>query len=357
MKLSLADNIRLYRKQRKMTQEQLAGVLGVTVGAVYKWESGLSVPELDLIVEMADFFDVSVDALLGYRMKDNRMDSMLERIYALCRKMDPAALAEAEKALGRYPHSFRIVYACAQIYLGFGASGHDPAVLRRALDLLEQARVLLPQNDDPRVSEASLSGNMSVAHLILGDREKAVELMKQHNADGHFSDQIGSTLAVLMNRPEEAVPFLSEAVVSCMTRLLNITLGYVFVYRSRNDWDSALSVVTWCAGFIAGLKTGDAPGFMDKTQAEVLLLLAWVRAKAGLQEESADALRKAADLAARFDSTPEYTLRTMRFLEGTEHTTAFDILGATAAGSIAFMLSMLDDADLAARWEAITREP
>ena len=67
MKLTLSENIRSFRKERKMTQEQLATVLGVTVGAVYKWESGLSVPELDLIVEMADFFDTSVDVLLGYQ--------------------------------------------------------------------------------------------------------------------------------------------------------------------------------------------------------------------------------------------------------------------------------------------------
>ena len=65
MKLTLAENIRSFRKERKMTQEALATVLGVTVGAVYKWEAGLSVPELDLIVRIADFFDTSVDALLG----------------------------------------------------------------------------------------------------------------------------------------------------------------------------------------------------------------------------------------------------------------------------------------------------
>ena len=54
MELTLSENIRSLRKQRHLTQEQLAEVLGVTAGAVYKWESGLSVPELDLIVEMAD---------------------------------------------------------------------------------------------------------------------------------------------------------------------------------------------------------------------------------------------------------------------------------------------------------------
>ena len=42
MNISLSENIRSLRKERKLTQEQLAEVLGVTTGAVYKWESGVS---------------------------------------------------------------------------------------------------------------------------------------------------------------------------------------------------------------------------------------------------------------------------------------------------------------------------
>ena len=40
METRIAENIRAYRKQRGLTQEQLAEVLGVSVGAVYKWEIG-----------------------------------------------------------------------------------------------------------------------------------------------------------------------------------------------------------------------------------------------------------------------------------------------------------------------------
>ncbi len=65
MKMMLAENIRTFRKERSLTQEQLAEALGVTAGAVYKWEANLSIPELGLIIQMADFFDISVDVLLG----------------------------------------------------------------------------------------------------------------------------------------------------------------------------------------------------------------------------------------------------------------------------------------------------
>lgn len=42
MTIRLAERIRTLRKARNLTQEQLAEVLGVTVGAVYKWEAGVS---------------------------------------------------------------------------------------------------------------------------------------------------------------------------------------------------------------------------------------------------------------------------------------------------------------------------
>ncbi len=80
MDIKLAENIRTFRKQLSLTQEQLAEVLGVTVGAVYKWEARLSQPELAMIMAMADFFDTSIDVLLGYEMKDNRLQASVDRL-------------------------------------------------------------------------------------------------------------------------------------------------------------------------------------------------------------------------------------------------------------------------------------
>ena len=73
MKIRIAENVRALRKQHSFTQEQLAEALGVTVGAVYRWESGQSLPEVKLLVEMADLFEVSVDTLLGYDRQDHNV--------------------------------------------------------------------------------------------------------------------------------------------------------------------------------------------------------------------------------------------------------------------------------------------
>ena len=82
MEMPTGKTIQTLRRQKGLTQEQLAEVMGVTVGAVYKWEAKLSQPELQMIVELADFFDTSVDALIGYTIKDNRRDATLARLMA-----------------------------------------------------------------------------------------------------------------------------------------------------------------------------------------------------------------------------------------------------------------------------------
>ena len=99
MQIRLSENIRSLRKEHKLTQEQLADALGVTVGAVYKWETGLSMPEIRLLMELADLFEVSVDSLLGYTMKSGNVQNRIERMVSFLAVKDyERAIAESEKA-------------------------------------------------------------------------------------------------------------------------------------------------------------------------------------------------------------------------------------------------------------------
>ena len=354
MELTLAQNIRSYRKQRKMTQEQLSEVLGVTVGAVHKWESGLSVPELPMIVEMADFFDVSVDVLLGHRMKDNSLQSICERLNEYCRTMDPAALSEAEKALGKYPHSFQIVFGCATVYMVFGTGSHDRKQLERALELLKQSRVLLPQNDDPRIGDATICGAMATVLFLLGEKGQSLELLKKHNESGLFNDQIGMALAAFASRSEEASGYLADALTGGVSTLLTSIIGYVFVFRSRDDWKSALDILEWGMRILEGLMTDRKTGALIKTHSQMFALLSYVQGKAGYDEESENSLREAFSLATNFDSTPDYSLSEMRFADNPESTMVFDIFGATAKGGIDRIIALLDDESFAGRWKEMS---
>ena len=63
--ININEQIAYYRKQRGLTQEDVARALGVTNQAVSKWESAQCCPDIALLPELADLFEVSVDKLLG----------------------------------------------------------------------------------------------------------------------------------------------------------------------------------------------------------------------------------------------------------------------------------------------------
>ncbi len=58
------NNLKLYRKQSGLTQEQVAEKLGVSRQAVAKWENGESLPDIENIIALSDLYGTSVDFLV-----------------------------------------------------------------------------------------------------------------------------------------------------------------------------------------------------------------------------------------------------------------------------------------------------
>ncbi|MBR1797888.1 MAG: helix-turn-helix transcriptional regulator [Clostridiales bacterium] len=62
--MNVADRIQALRKAKGVSQEQLADELGVSRQAVSKWESEQTTPDLDKVILMSEYFDVTTDYIL-----------------------------------------------------------------------------------------------------------------------------------------------------------------------------------------------------------------------------------------------------------------------------------------------------
>ncbi len=73
--LNIGDNIRIARKRKGLTQEELASQIGVVPQAVSRWESSAGMPDISLIVPIAQVLSVSTDMLFGMDSgsNDNQM--------------------------------------------------------------------------------------------------------------------------------------------------------------------------------------------------------------------------------------------------------------------------------------------
>ena len=87
-KRTLGMMISSLRKEKGMTQLQLAEKMGVTDKAVSKWERDLSMPDLNSIPKLAEIFEISVDDLMQMKTdtKENRSQNKVDGIMDTVRK-------------------------------------------------------------------------------------------------------------------------------------------------------------------------------------------------------------------------------------------------------------------------------
>lgn len=100
--LSLGNTISSYRRQFKMSQEKLAGLVGVSSTAVSKWERNVSVPDIDMLCHLADLFEISVDRLLGrnYLTEETKFEDRADADrYYIGRKLIESCYIVREKGL------------------------------------------------------------------------------------------------------------------------------------------------------------------------------------------------------------------------------------------------------------------
>lgn len=92
----LNENIAFFRKKRGITQEELANALGVTNQAVSKWESGKCAPDIQLLPDIAEYFNISIDELFG-RSVNSDISTKIQSPKETSSKLDTAINIASKK--------------------------------------------------------------------------------------------------------------------------------------------------------------------------------------------------------------------------------------------------------------------
>ena len=103
--MNIGNKIKELRKQRGITQEQLASSIGVSFQAVSKWENNITLPDITLAPALAAYFGVSMDELFGFDLKE--IESAVESIVNEAYKYRESDLKRSKdilkEGLCRYP--------------------------------------------------------------------------------------------------------------------------------------------------------------------------------------------------------------------------------------------------------------
>jgi len=182
MNLLIGENIKRFRRERNLTQEEVAAHLGISFQSISKWERGDGYPDITMLPSLANYFDVSVDELIG--MGKIAKLKKYDEINALWSENNKNGLHcenvnLMRKSLKLFPNdSLLLVQLSTSLEKLDGTPEEKAKYLRESIAVQEQ---IIRYGEDSEVRGATLY-NICFAYWKNGERDKAVaQAMKLPN--------------------------------------------------------------------------------------------------------------------------------------------------------------------------------
>ena len=139
MNIKIGAIIKKLRAENNITQETLANAIGVTPQAISRWESEGGYPDIELLPALADFFSVSTDELLGYKLSEREQE--LANIKKEMERLSEVGsieerVAYARNAFAHYPNDYEIRDHLAVCLYFVWEETHDEALFKEIESLL-----------------------------------------------------------------------------------------------------------------------------------------------------------------------------------------------------------------------------
>ena len=175
MNIAIGEKIRKLRRDRNLTQEEVASHLGISFQSVSKWERGDGYPDITLLPALANYFRVTVDELLG--MNELSEQEWYEEVNANWEVNRRAGrheqnVALMKEALRTFPNdALLLVQLSASLERMEGDEEEKKAYLKESVAVQEQ---ILRYGEDSEVRGATMF-NICHSYWKLGEKEKAIE--------------------------------------------------------------------------------------------------------------------------------------------------------------------------------------
>lgn len=234
--INFSDNIAKLRKERKITQEQLAEFVGVTKASVSKWETGQSMPDVLLLPQLATFFDVTIDDLIGYEPQLST-EQMLKIYRDLCSEFvqNPfeEVMAKSNKLVHQYYSCYPFLYRICLLWVNHFMLAKEQA---RQQEILSDASELCEHIID-RCKDIALCNDVvelnATINLLRGDAMAVIDTLEVMQNFSRISNQsIGTLIKAyqMVNEMEKADSYTQISMYSQLVALVASATEYLAIH-------------------------------------------------------------------------------------------------------------------------------
>ncbi|MFA0815429.1 MAG: helix-turn-helix domain-containing protein [Anaerofustis sp.] len=226
------------RKEKGVTQEQLAEYIGITKASVSKWETGQSYPDVTLLPILAAYFNITIDELLDYHPQMTKED-----IAALYRRFSKDFTEKPfDEVLQSWQDINKKYFACFPLLLQMGILIVNHANLapdqQQTIALIREAEALFvrvkEESDEPSVARQALY-MQAYCNLYTGNAQTVIDLLEDTVDIAMPPESLLATAYGMLNNPEKAEEILQVGIYQNIAVLYNFFPAYLMLCAKKPD--------------------------------------------------------------------------------------------------------------------------
>lgn len=232
-KLLIGEVIYRLRKEKAITQEQLANFIGVSTAAVSKWESGTSYPDITLLPVIATFFNVTIDTLLNFKIQLS--DEEVMDIFNKCEKLFSSgdldkAIDKSKKYIIKYPSSYYLKLRIGFLFTMYSWKSTDEEkgmnMIKYSIELYED---IAKNCTKIELVEQALF-QLGALYPSIGEEDKAIEALNKINKSELDPNLILSNIYMKKNKFKKAREILQSKLYKSINDITFVCFGLANSY-------------------------------------------------------------------------------------------------------------------------------
>lgn len=230
--INIARNIARLRREKGMTQEDLANYIGVSKASVSKWETGQSYPDITFLPQLATLFNISIDELMGYEPQ-----MCMEDIRKLYVKLSAGFASEPfDEVLDSCREIVKKYFSCFPLLFHIGAllvnNCMEAGDREKNLSVLSEAKKLFvrvkTESEDAELVQMALNMEACCA-LMMGDPNEVIGLLEGTSHKILSSESLLASAYQMLGKSKEAKMILQVAMYQHMVILFGALTDYLML--------------------------------------------------------------------------------------------------------------------------------
>lgn len=236
--INIARAIVNKRKEKGITQDDLANYIGVSKASVSKWETGQSYPDITFLPQLAAYFGISIDDLMGYepQMTEEDIRKLYQELAAdFADKPFAEVLSHCRKIVKKYFSCFPLLFQIGALLVNYSALSGDrketASIIAEAKEIFIRVK---KESDDVELSKKAL-GLEAFCALTLGNSNEVLELLGETIAPVYTTETLLASAYQMNGEIKKAKTALQVGIYQHIVALFGIFPSYLMMYSDDMD--------------------------------------------------------------------------------------------------------------------------